>query len=218
VRDRGLQPLRASLADLPKGEGSILLRIEPSESGVVSFCWACWRGIRIDGTPAGPAPDFVPFHRTTAPAPGRSKLSPLLTPLLQGAAFGVVPAEVVASSPPKLDELYGTKVLVMQPPSQMVVPFKAGVHRLTGAFGIQEGAYPSTDGADFIILWRSGSQVRELFRRTLFPATALDDRGLLPLNLDVSALEDGELVFRTGSGPSGNPSFDWTCWQGLTLK
>jgi hypothetical protein len=50
------------------------------------------------------------------------------------------------------------------------------------------------------------------------PATALDDRGLLPLNLDVSGLGDGELVFRTGTGPSGNKASDWTCWQGLTLK
>ena len=132
-----------------------------------------------------------------------------------------MPVEAVAANPPALDELYGNKVLVMQAPSQMVVPLKAGVSRLTGAFGIQEGAYTGdnpTDGADVIILWRSGNQVRELFRRTLFPATALDDRGLLPLNLDVSGLGDGELVFRTGTGPSGNKASDWTCWQGLTLK
>ena len=221
VRDRGLQPLRAPLGDLPKGEGSIVLRIEPGESGIVSFCWGCWRGVRFDGPPAGPGPDFVPFRRTPPPSAARAKASPITAEVLQKCGFGVVPVEAVASSPPALDELYGNKVLVMQAPSQMVVPFKAGARRLTGSFGIQEGAYSGdnpTDGADVIILWRAGGQVRELFRRTLFPATVLDDRGLLPLSLDVSGLEDGELVFRTGTGPSGNKASDWTCWQGLTLK
>ena len=178
-------------------------------------------GVRIDGTPAGAAPDFVPFRRTPPPSAGRSKQSPIVAEVLQKCGFNVVPVEAVAANPPALDELYGNKVLVMQAPSQMVVPLKAGVSRLTGAFGIQEGAYTGdnpTDGADVIILWRSGNQVRELFRRTLFPATALDDRGLLPLNFDVSGLGDGELVFRTGTGPSGNKASDWTCWQGLTLK
>jgi hypothetical protein len=86
---------------------------------------------------------------------------------------------------------------------------------------LQEGAYTGdnlTDGADVSILCRSGNQVRELLRRALFAATALDERGLLPLNLDVSGPGDGELVFRTGTGPSGTKASDWTCWQGLTLK
>ena len=73
----------------------------------------------------------------------------------------------------------------------MAVPSKAGVSRADlGAFGIRGKApapvHNPTDGADVIILRRLGNQVRELFRRTLLPATALDDRALLPLNLDVS--------------------------------
>jgi hypothetical protein len=114
----------------------------------------------------------VPFRRTPPPSAGRSKQSPIVAEVLQKCGFNVVPVEAVAANPPALDELYGNKVLVMQAPSQMVVPLKASVSRLTGAFGIQEGAYTGdnpTDGADVIILWRSGKQVRELFRLTLFP-------------------------------------------------
>lgn len=78
-------------------------------------------------------------------------------------------------------------LISVQAPSQMVVPLNASVSRRTGAFGTQEGACTGdnpTDRADVIVLWRPCNQVRALPRRTLLPATVLDDRGLLPLNLE----------------------------------
>jgi hypothetical protein len=228
--DRGAQELRLDLSDLAERDGAaveLVLRTDPGPAGDLTFDWTVWRAVAFEGAvaPSTPEPATIPFALTTPPAPPAVTRSlPIAETELRRYGFRIFPTEVTAFAPPVAAELFGTPVLGVHAPSVMVFPFEPGpgARRLVGRFGIQEGAYSgvhTTDGADFIVEWRGPrGETRELWRRTLFPATAFDDRGLISFEVDLAGLDAGELVLRTGPGPSGNNSTDWTCWQGIELR
>ena len=97
-----------------------------------------------------------------------------------------------------------------------------GATRITGAYGILDGAYAGrefTDGVEFVISeHRPDGTETVIFRRLLNPRWVIGDRGPQALDLAVPPKMSGELVFRTLPGPANNASFDWSYWGAVQIR
>jgi hypothetical protein len=113
--------------------------------------------------------------------------------------------------------------LVTHAPSRLVFKLPAGARRISGEFGIFDGAYRdnqnSTDGAVFSITLISSDGVRqELLQRALNPRENITDRSRQSVSIAFPAMVNGSVEFATSPGPSGSNAFDWTFWSSLSFE
>jgi len=93
--------------------------------------------------------------------------------------------------------------------------------RLTGEFGLTEGAYTGanrTDGAEFVVEAEDASgRSQILWRRTLEPLTTASDRGSQSFAIELPA-DAVRLRLQTRTGAKGDGSWDWTYWGAIAFQ
>jgi len=167
--------------------------------------------LRPDGAPAAPAP------AAWLPPEALAKLAiRLVGPPVQ-------PTRAVAPHGADFIQTGGRAEYFAHAPSELAYPLPAGTTALRGGFGIRAAAYAAdnpapTDGAEFIVRWRSGSDDRILLRRLLRPRDEAADRGVQAFRVEFPAGAGGELVLIIDPGPAGNAASDWTFWTDLLLE
>lgn len=130
--------------------------------------------------------------------------------------FTVRPAVCRSRTPTMIVEEAGTRMLKVDPPSEIVIDVPAEATLVEGAFAMLAASYEegATDGAEFIVACgpRAG-EPRELSRRLLAPETTPDDRGVQRFSLPLPPGDDRQIILRTTTGPAGNDLWDWACWS-----
>ena len=115
----------------------------------------------------------------------------------------------------------GVDSLLVHAPSALYFDMRGDTRRLSGQFGLFEGAYTNpgeTDGVEFSVEWQDPSgATRVLWSRLITPRTHAEDRGLQRFVVDVPE-ETGTLIMRTGIGPNNNPSWDWAFWHDVRFE
>ncbi len=136
----------------------------------------------------------------------------------------VAPIEVVAPLGAGYSVSEGRSEYFAHAPSRLVYRVDAGAIGLRGGFGIRPAAYASenptpTDGAEFIIRWRSATGMEKiLLQQTLQPFTVKDDRKIVSFHVALPSSQAGELILQIASGPAGNPACDWTFWSDILIE
>jgi len=103
--------------------------------------------------------------------------------------------------------------LLLHPPGEMVFRPPVGRRRLSGEFGIFDGAFTGgqTDGVEFSIWFARGrGSDQRAWGVTLQPLTRTEDRGTHRFSIDLPADSDLRVIIRTGPGPSGKIDWDWS--------
>lgn len=120
-------------------------------------------------------------------------------------------------------EREGRPVLNAHAPSEITFRPASGARHVSAVAGLAEGAYAAgatavTDGIMIeIVAHPAGGQLQSLYRRQLDPVRTPGDRGPQRIELDLPAAFEGELFFRFGNGPAGNPTSDWAYWQSVDI-
>ncbi len=93
--------------------------------------------------------------------------------------------------------------------------------RLTGEFGLTEGAYTGanrTDGAEFAVEAEDASgRTQVLWRRTLEPLTTAADRGSQAFAVELPP-DTVRVRLQTRTGAKGDGSWDWTYWGAIAFQ
>ena len=129
--------------------------------------------------------------------------------------FAVRPAACRSRTPTMIVEEAGTRMLKVDPPSEIVIDVPAEATTVEGAFAMLAAAYEegATDGAEFIVTCGpSAGELQELSRRLLAPETRPEDRGVQRFSLPLPAGDERRLILRTTPGPAGHDLWDWACW------
>lgn len=129
--------------------------------------------------------------------------------------FAVTPAVCRSRTPTMIVEEAGTRMLKVDPPSEIVIDVPAEATTVEGAFAILAAAYQegATDGAEFIVECGPGAAApKELSRRLLAPETRPEDRGVQRFSLPLPPGDERRLILRTTNGPADNDLWDWACW------
>jgi len=176
------------------------------------------------------AGQFVPqgfrLFQLRAPGEAPETAPPELTAEVRASlALGAPLLPVAATAPygASFSRTEGRAEYFAHAPSRLVYRVPAGPHALRGGFGIRPAAYASdnpapTDGAEFIISWRSGpDEPQVLLRRLLRPRIEPADRGVQFFGVTLPTT-GGELILEIGPGPADNPASDWTYWSDLLLE
>lgn len=130
--------------------------------------------------------------------------------------FAVTPAACRSRTPTMIVEEAGTRMLKVDPPSEIVIDVPAEATTVQGAFAILAAAYEegATDGAEFIIACvPEAAEPKELSRRLLAPETNPEDRGVQRFSLPLPPGDERQLILRTTTGPADNDLWDWACWS-----
>lgn len=141
---------------------------------------------------------LAPFH--PAPVAVRSR-------------YGVVPGERA-----------GRPVLNAHAPSELTIRPAPGATHVSAVVGLAEGSYAAdaeavTDGITIEIVARSSDgKLESLYRRALDPVRHEGDRGPQRIELPLPADFAGDLLFRLGNGPAGDPTSDWGYWQSVDIR
>lgn len=162
-----------------------------------------------------------PPAETMAPLPANEmrklSLAVLSTPL----------APISARAPYGTDRTVsaGHVELFAHAPSEITYRLPAKAATVRGGFGIRPEAYGPdnrgpTDGAEFVVRWRSGDSAPVvLLRRLLKPLEQPADRGVQPFQIDIpKSSQGGVLSLEINAGPAGNNASDWTFWSDLVLE
>jgi hypothetical protein len=127
---------------------------------------------------------------------------------LKGAAVQVV----------RLDGLPG---LMVHAPGIMEFDVPEGAKRVSGKFGLLEGAYTgdgNTDGVEFIVeIKNRNGTVRKGFNRLLRPKSIPSDRGLMAFSIPLMP-HDQKISLRTNIGQNMNGDYDWSVWSKVEIK
>jgi len=95
-----------------------------------------------------------------------------------------------------------------------------GARRFSARFGISDAAYQApcaTDGVEFLVLAENNDGHRqEIWRRFLNPLERSEDRGSLPVSLNIPE-GTKRLILQTWPGPlkENNHNWDWSFWQAI---
>ncbi|MFM8415034.1 MAG: hypothetical protein ACKOCX_09930 [Planctomycetota bacterium] len=129
--------------------------------------------------------------------------------------FAVTPAACRSRTPTMIVEEAGTRMLKVDPPSEIVIDVPAEATTVEGAFAMLAAAYEegATDGAEFIVACGPrAAEPQELSRRLLAPETRPEDRGVQRFSLPLPPGDERRLILRTTNGPADNALWDWACW------
>lgn len=158
--------------------------------------------------------------------PAMPELPPAVSATLALGVLGQPTAPVQASAPhgAGFSMVDGRAEYFAHAPSRLVYRIPAGATRLRGGFGIKTAAYTAdnpapTDGAEFIIRWRSAAgEEKTLWHRLLRPREEAADRGGQSFRVELPAGAGGEMILLIEPGPADNAASDWTYWSDLILE
>lgn len=143
-------------------------------------------------------------------------------PLIEG---NVEALRIRAQFGARVDINDGVSTFAMHAPALLTYALPADTIRISGRFGLSEGAYaadnPSpSDGAEFIIRHVSGQDSpTEYFRRLIEPLRNSEDVGEQAFNIDIPSTNDGDTIeLEITNGPAGDGSSDWTYWSDIKLQ
>jgi hypothetical protein len=165
-----------------------------------------------------PPPVLAPYKNF----PADLKTDPLIAADLP--IFSPAPAVVRSRYGVSRAELAGRPILNAHAPSELVFRPPAGARHLRAEAGLPDGAFAPgrdaiTDGITIEIIATSpGGPGQQLYYRRLDPAQVAADRGPQTIELDLPRPFSGELIFRLGNGPAGNPTNDWAYWHGIEIR
>lgn len=120
--------------------------------------------------------------------------------------------------------LDGRPILHAHAPSELVFMVPAGAREIHAIVGLPNAAFAPgqpdiTDGITVEILAQTGSGRRQrLYHRHLDPARKVADRGPQSVRLALPPGTTGELLFRLGNGPQGDPTNDWAYWAAINIR
>ncbi|HTO03094.1 MAG TPA: hypothetical protein VL069_05295, partial [Opitutus sp.] len=193
-RDRGPQDFSAFLPPKFAVGSHLTLRCDPGPSGDTAWDWAFATSIKITRG------DFRPEQ-----FPG----------------FQVLPSSTEGTSITRMG-VGAETVLMMGPPSAVVLDLHEGQQQLNFTTGMLEGSYTSgeTDGVAFHVeLLHDDGRVQSVFNRWLQPKSIPADRGPQSFAVPLPPFEPGtRLRLRNDEGPHGNGSWDWAYVSQLSLK
>jgi hypothetical protein len=127
------------------------------------------------------------------------------------------PTRFYSSFGPMIDRANGLVEYNAHPDTRLVFALPAGNHRLRCSVLLAPAAYDAaltdnraTDGVEVTLARLQPGGSREvLFSRLIDPRKDALDRGVLPLRVDFSMDQAGEVELFFGSGPAGNNTCDW---------
>jgi hypothetical protein len=116
------------------------------------------------------------------------------------------------------ETLEGRKVFNANATTEIEIPAPPGARQISAEFGINPGAYASTDGVEFEVVHLHPTGAKQvLFHRWLQPGMLATDRGPQTLSLELTGSLDGSLLFRTLPGPDNNADYDWSYWAKIDI-
>ncbi len=132
-------------------------------------------------------------------------------------AMQPMPVRFFSTFGPMIDRVNGLVEYNAHPDTRLVFSLPAGAHRLRCMVWLPPAAYDpalpddkATDGVQvtFSRLQPEGS-AQVLFSRLINPRKNESDRGVLPLRVDFTLEQAGEVELFFGPGPAGNNTCDW---------
>lgn len=113
-----------------------------------------------------------------------------------------------------------TPVLFSHPPAAVSWTLHlVGDKKLVTAVMLRPAAWErSGDGAGFTVTVQA-VRTRRLFHRVVSPRQNMEDRGWIPVEVDLSpwAHQAIRLTLSTDSGPGQDPTYDWAVWRDPVL-
>jgi hypothetical protein len=117
------------------------------------------------------------------------------------------------------ETLGGRKVFNANATTEIEIPAPPGARQISAEFGINPGAYASTDGVEFEVVHVDLTGAKQaLFHRWLQPGVLATDRGAQTLELGSTGPLDGSLLFRTLPGPNNDADYDWSYWARIDIR
>jgi hypothetical protein len=135
--------------------------------------------------------------------------------------FEPPPTEVAGLVPARLAEQGGRSVHVFSAPAALRWELQPGRYRLSGTYGMLDAAWqeePPSDGALVMVVLQQGREQRQIFRRLLEPASAREDRGFQPLELEFEVQAPADLYLRLRTGWHDNAVRDWVFWDSVKIQ
>lgn len=158
---------------------------------------------------AGPEPKFAGEWQETR------KMATHQRAVFQG--MQPMPVRFFSTFGPLIDRVNGLVEYNAHPDTRLVFSLPAGAHRLRCMVWLQPAAYDAalrddkaTDGVEVTLTrLQPGGSPQVLFSRLIAPRHNESDRGILPLRVDFSLEQAGEVELFFGPGPAGNNTCDW---------
>jgi hypothetical protein len=117
----------------------------------------------------------------------------------------------------------GEDALFLHAPGEVVFQLVPGDRKLSGRFGLRDGAWESgiTDGVEFSVAVNSpGRPAAVIWRRMLRPVTNSADRGeqSFVIKLPAGIPAGSTLTIGTGVGPNNDGRCDWSYITGVKFE
>ncbi|MBK7875427.1 MAG: hypothetical protein IPJ77_06700 [Planctomycetes bacterium] len=136
--------------------------------------------------------------------------------------FTTAPVRLSTRFPWYPAEVAGESVLVVHAPSDMTFDVRPGRWKVTGTFGILDGAWETgvTDGVNFavVLLDERGKEQAPVFKRLLQPVGVERDRGPQTFELELDVPRRMPVYLRTRPGPMADTNSDWAWWSKLEFR
>jgi hypothetical protein len=160
--------------------------------------------------------------RPLPPVPATGRTAPAEAIAHRYRAANRLPQAITTEYPPAPIQVDGQEALLVNPEGALEFPLLPGDTRVTGDFGLVDGAYKGgniTDGVEFVIELHGGDGApRVLLRRFLDPLNEPADRGSHRFEVQLPRPVSGRLVLRTTNPPRHNGAFDWSYWRQLRFE
>ena len=135
-------------------------------------------------------------------------------------AFAMMSPQPVKAAVPfglGAENIEGKLGFMAHTPTDIEIATPPGARTIELEFGLNPGAYESSDGVEFeVVLVRPNGSRQRLYQRVLQPAVLTGDRGRQTVVLEPTGSIEGSLLFRTL--PGGSPNFDWAYWSKISVR
>lgn len=176
-------------------------------------------------TPASPVAATT-LERQTLPAEEafNQALKPADPASLDLSIFNPAPTVIRSGYGVNSASLNGHTVLNAHAPSELFFRPAPGASQVHAIVGLPDAAFAAdspavTDGISVEIYARQSTSLKQrLYHRELDPARQVSDRGPQTVRLDLPDGFEGELIFRLGNGPKGDPTNDWAYWGEVKIR
>ena len=135
--------------------------------------------------------------------------------------FSVPPVFVKGGVTVQPAMLEGSPGLMVPAPGVMVFEVPVEAQKVSGNFGIIEGAYTNngkTDGVDFIVeIENQNGTVRRALQRLLQPQESVADRGKIRFEVALDR-SDRKVFLKTAVGQHQDEKWDWSVWSDIEFR